>query len=256
MFDEYKAHPQHPYFANVAAYELKQHRDFKGALAAYATAATASPLVDNANVERARLLRFTDQAREQILDELARSSDTLTAYLALERGRDPDGERLEGAQAAYALLDHGQLAQAVTAAAKDKDISDKVTRFVGASEGASKQQIEAALALRGEVKARAALWPTIALAEREHRPHPQLDAQAREAFRGYDKYLLPFANDTFLKGEKGDRSTVEAALYRLPVDLQPYACVMAMVRASELAPGPCRKIVNTVLFASERPHFR
>lgn len=256
MFDEYKAHPQHPYFANVAAYELKQHRDFKGALAAYATAATALPLADNANVERARLLRFLDQATDQALDALARDSDTLTAYLVLERGRDPDGDRLDGAQAAYALLDHGQLAQAVTAAAKDKDIADKVTRYVGASTGAGKPQVEAALALRGPVKARAALWPTIALAEREHRPHPQLDAQARESFRGYDKYLLPFASDTFLKGEKGDRAPVEAALYRLPIDLQPYACVMAMVRAPELAPGPCRKIVSTLLFASERPHFR
>jgi hypothetical protein len=108
------------------------------------------------------------------------------------------------------------------------------------------------LGLSKEAPSEASLWPSIALAEREHQSHPALDAQARKELPEYDKALLPFATDSFLK----NRAAAEAALGQLSPEHQRHACVMALVRAAELAPAPCSKLATSALFASERPYFR
>jgi Zn-dependent protease with chaperone function len=54
----------------------------------------------------------------------------------------------------------------------------------------------------------------------------------------------------------GSCSGLEAELFKLPAELQASACVMALVRAGEKAPAPCRALATWYLFAAERPYFR
>jgi hypothetical protein len=131
-------------------------------------------------------------------------------------------------------------------------VYDVVLRLAAASEGASPALVSEALALTKPAESEASIWPSIALAEREHKTSPVLYAQARKEFPSFDKALLPFANETFLKS----RALAETALAGLPPEYQRSACVMALVRSAELAPAPCRKLAKSTLFASQRPYFR
>ena len=96
------------------------------------------------------------------------------------------------------------------------------------------------------------MWPTIALLEREQRPHAALDALALKQ-GPFAPHLLKFAEAAFLKGAP---AAVEAELWKLPAAQQPHACVMALVRVGAAAPSPCRELAKAALFASERPYFR
>jgi Zn-dependent protease with chaperone function len=252
ILEAYRSHPQHPYLANAAARQLLRQRDYASALTAFGVAAQAVPLQDSANLERARLLRMQGQDSSSRLDALARDSEPLALFLALERGRELDGDEVKGAARAYSMLAQGNLVGAVSAAQEDPEIRDNVLRLAAASGGASPALIKQALGLSKEAPSEASLWPSIALAEREHQSHPALDAQARKELPEYDKALLPFATDSFLK----NRAAAEAALGQLSPEHQRHACVMALVRAAELAPAPCSKLATSALFASERPYFR
>ena len=112
--------------------------------------------------------------------------------------------------------------------------------------------MDEALGRLDEAKDGPALWASIALAEREQRSHAVLDAAAQKR-SDLAPQLLQFADSKFLKA---DPAAAEAALWKLPADDQPQACVMALVRVSVAAPAPCRELAKTALFSSERPYFR
>lgn len=249
----HRANPAHPYLANAAGSELLRGGDYAGALKAYAVASREVPLADAANLAQARLLRVLDQATPQRLDALAQRSEGLAMLLALERGVSHDGDVLQGQETAFRSLAQGQLASALGVSGLEGGTRDTVLRLVGASDGATKQMVQAALELPGEAASQDALWPSIALAEREGRSHIVLDAQARKYFPGYERFMMPFVNEAFLKGNP---AAFERALSALPAEHQSYACVMALVRAGDKAPAACKKLAKASLFASERPYFR
>ncbi|RYZ04381.1 MAG: Zn-dependent protease with chaperone function [Myxococcales bacterium] len=249
----YRAHPSHPYLANAAGAELLRSSDFVGAVQAYATASAEPVLADGAGLAQARALRVLGQATSGRLDALARSSGPLASLLALERGVTSDGEAVEGDESAFRALAGGQLAAALGIKFVESATRDTVVRLAGASEGATKPMIQAALEMPGEAASDQALWPSIALAEREGKSHLVLDAQARKLSPDYERVMLPFAKEPFVKG---DRGTFERALAALPPEYQSYACVMALVRSGDAAPASCRKLAKGALFASERPYFR
>lgn len=248
----HRAHPTHPYLANAAGSELMRSFDFAGAAQAYSVASKEPVLADLANLTQARALRVLDQATAQRLDTLAKSSGPLSSLLALERGVMSDGEVIKEQERAYAALARGQLASALTAAV-DGETRDTIVRLVGASEGATRPMIQAALELAGEAQSDDALWPSIALAERESKSHLVLDAQARKLMPDYERAMLPFARGELVKG---DGAAFEGALSALPPEYQSHACVMALVRAADKTPPHCRKLARGALFASERPYFR
>jgi Zn-dependent protease with chaperone function len=243
----YRAHPQHPYLANMAGAQLKQRRDYVGARAAFKTAAGAAPLVDSANLELARLARIAGDATLVRLKALAQKSTSLTALLALE-----SGEVEEGPERAFSLLGQGELEQAVAVARPERDIYDIVLPFAAASDGASQALVDEALGMLDSVTQPSALWVGIALSERELRPHAALDAKVLKLGARAPE-MLKFADAKFLKGEPA--AAVEA-LWRLPANDQPVACVMALVRVNVSAPDPCLELAKAALFAVERPYFR
>jgi hypothetical protein len=146
----------------------------------------------------------------------------------------------------------GALDTAVSTAAPRKDIYSVVLPLAAASDGASRVLVDAALAKFDDLEQASAAWATIALAGREGKPHALLDASMQKADPEAPR-VLRFVDAAFLEG---DATTVEAELWKLSAENQPFACVVALVRAAERAPGPCRSFAKAALFASERPYFR
>jgi hypothetical protein len=245
--DAYRAHPSHPYLANMAGSQLRRRRDYSGATAAFTTASAAVPLQDGAYLERARLARITDEASASQLKAWASNSTSLASLLALE-----DGDVSDDAERSFSLLTRGELNGAVQLARAQPSILAIVLPLAAASDGASQTLVDEALGMLEQVTDPAALWPSLALAERELRPHAALDAKVAKLDSPVAE-VSRFADSKFLKG---DTAAVEAALWRLPAEDQPYACVMALVRVSVAAPAPCRGLAKAALFGSERPYFR
>jgi Zn-dependent protease with chaperone function len=242
----YRAHPSHPYLANMAGIQLLRRRDYRGADAAFATAAAAVPLRDGAYLERARLARISGDASASQLEGWASSSRSLASVLALEGGNvNDDAER------SFSLLTRGELPGAVQLARGQDDIFKLVLPLAAASDGASRALIDEALGMLDQVTDPSALWPSLALAERERRPHAALDARLAKLDSPVAE-MSKFADAKFLEG---NAAAIDSALWQLPAGDQPYACVMALVRVGDAAPAPCRAFAKAALFGSERPYF-
>jgi len=247
LLDAYRAHPAHPYLANMAGVELRRRRDYLGASAAFTRASLATPLTDTANLELARLARIAGEASPQRLKALAQGSTSLTALLALE-----NGDVAEGPERAFALLAKGDLQGAVALARPEREIFEMVLPFAAASDGASQSLVDEALEMLDGLTQPSTLWVGIALSEREQRSHAALDAKVLKLGPQAPE-MLKFADSKFLKGEP---SVVLETLWRLPANDQPLACVMALVRVNVAAPDPCLEFAKAALFVPERPYFR
>ncbi|HYQ14323.1 MAG TPA: M48 family metalloprotease [Polyangiaceae bacterium] len=244
--EQHRAQPNHPYFALAAARQLYLHGDYREAVTAYQAAAQLRMLRESANLAQARILRLIEPSWLGPVRALATESSELQMLLTLEMSDD-----VEGAEHAFALLDRGKLDEAVAAARSAPDLLPVVLRLAAASEGASHDLIDEALLLHAEPTV-VTVWPSIALAEREHRPHEELTAFAERSTPAA-KELLRFTSAELLEG---DRTQLEAALKHLPGELSVYGCVAALVREAERAPSDCRKLVKATLFSAERPFFR
>jgi Zn-dependent protease with chaperone function len=243
----HRLYPEHPYLANSAGHELMRRRDYVGATRAFESATRSAPLLDSASLELARLARISGTATASRIQMLAANSTSLASLLALE-----NGETVEGPERAISLLAHGDLDDAVATARPQPGVLAVVLQLAAASDGASQALVNEALARAEELPDGDAMWPTIALLEREQRPHAALDALASKQ-GPFAPHLLKFADAAFLKGAP---AAVEAELWKLPAAQQPHACVMALVRVGAAAPSPCRELAKAALFASERPYFR
>ncbi|MBK9265652.1 MAG: hypothetical protein IPM54_38415 [Polyangiaceae bacterium] len=246
--DEYGKHPYHPYIANAAGYELLRVKKYDEAMTAFEVAAGELPLSDGANLHIARILRVMGKGDDrEKLQKLAEESSFLSVLLAFETG-----EGMNESGRAYSQLAKGELVQAIATARLHPKALSMILPLAAASDGATREMIEEALRPSEEREASHAIWSTIALSEREGRPHESLDAVARKMAKDADK-LFPFAKLDFLK--KG-RAVVEPAMAKLGGDQQAQACTMAIVRSAEHAPPWCREYAKAYLFVGERPYFR
>lgn len=246
--DEYGKHPYHPYIANAAGYEFVRLKKYENAIQAFEVAADELPMSDAANLHIARILRVMGKGDDRDrLRKLADNSSILKLLLAYETG-----EGMSESGLAYSQLAKGELVQAIATARLHSKALTMVLPLAAASEGATREMIEEALRPSEEREASHAIWSTIALFEREGRPHEGVDAIARKMAKEADK-LFPFAKLDFLK--KG-RAVVEPAITKLDADQQAHACTMAIVRSAEHAPPWCREFVKAYLFVGERPYFR
>jgi hypothetical protein len=243
----YRQHPEHPYLANSAGHELMRRRDYAGATAAFESAAHPAPLLDSADLQLARLARIDGTATASRIQMLATNSPSLASLLAFETG-----EETKGPERAVSLLARGELDDAVATARPEPAVLAVVLQLAAASDGASQTLVDEALASADEKAGSSTMWATIALLEREQRPHASLDALALKQ-GAFAPQLLKFADAAFLKGAP---AAVEAELWKLPAAYQSHGCVLALVRAGKGAPAPCREFAKAALFASERPYFR
>ncbi|HYP90752.1 MAG TPA: hypothetical protein VEQ59_21425, partial [Polyangiaceae bacterium] len=191
---EHRAHPEHPYFALAAGRELFRSGDYEQAVAAYRSAARLPSLRETANLAQGRLLRLLEPRWLEPVRALAAESSELQMLLDLEMSDD-----IEGPEHAFALLDRGQLDEAVAVARPEADVLAVVLRLAAASEGASRALIDEALLLHAQ-PTMLTVWPSIALAEREQRPHRELSVFAEQA-TPLAPQLARFTDREFLEGD-------------------------------------------------------
>lgn len=248
FLDEYRKHPYHPYLANIAANELIRLKKYDDAIGALDVATSAAPLVEERTLLLARLLRVANA--KGLTDKLSRLADQSVMYkLALDaeagRGTTPTMQ-------AFYWMGLGRFSDAIAVAKTDPERMRDVFVLVAASEGASREYIDAFLGQPPAKRASAAIWSEIALLDREGQPHTDVDALAQQRIGGDAEKIFPFGKLDFLK--KG-RGPVEAAFAKLSLDQQAAACVMALVRRADLAPKGCRSLMNTYYFVPEKPYF-
>jgi hypothetical protein len=180
-----------------------------------------------------------------------RASPPLEQMVVLEQGRHDD-ESLSGPARAYALLAQGELEEAVAAAAPQPELAARVTRFAGASEGASPKLVSAALSLDpAQGLDYRTLWPSLALAVREHSPAERLREQARAIAPDDAGPLLELLD----RGVLTDPARGQEVISKLPIDQRQAALVMAAVLLDKAAPDAVTAPLNAMLFGPERPYF-
>jgi hypothetical protein len=177
----------------------------------------------------------------------------LTELLALELGQFPNGERIQQASlTAYAKLAEGNLKGAADQGIDDPLHGPRLTRLIGASRGATRQQIDAALALEETVGIDAdTLLPSVALLLRERRDAKALLTRVPEFFdRDEQEVLVRFFEPAALLKESGTADTLTSKLAPRSRGL---AYTTAVVILGEKAPTLWLIGARKLLFSYERP---
>lgn len=249
FLDEFRSHPHHPYFADIAANELVREGKYFDAISALEVATSVLALAEERSVYLARLIRVVNSpGLDDKFAQMAQTSMMFKMALDVEVGQGAT----PGTQAFY-WLGVGRLSDAMAIAKTDPGKFRDIFVFVAASEGASRTYVDEFLKLPAIHEATDATWAEIALLDREGRAHADLDALIKRSSGVYAEKVLPFGTIGFLK--KG-RTIVESTLAKLPLDQQAPACVMALIRDAALAPKSCRALVKAYYFFPEKPYFK
>ncbi len=195
----------------------------------------------------ARLKRYHDPAAD--LSDLAQHSQQLATLLMFEKG-DAAGSPAQGV---YRELGRGELNLALMHAVGDPEREAYVLRLVGASDGASAEQVKRAMALAPEQGMSAnAAWLRLALAMREGENLTPHRALALKAGAHFGARVVAFL-DSVSKG--ADPRVSERLLDGVDMEVRAHAYSAAMVLVRGKVPEAWRTIVQRVLFCAERPYF-
>jgi Zn-dependent protease with chaperone function len=156
------------------------------------------------------------------------------------------------ADSAYAALNRGALGQALAGAKGDPGHAARMRRLVGASDGASAAQVQAALdepMLDGTDPN--TLLVSAALALRQGRDAEPYWVQAG-VLGEHGPRVRRFIEDA----RAGKYLEAEQSLGDMPMELRALAYAAGVVAAGEGAPARWRKMARLLLFAPERPYLR
>jgi hypothetical protein len=250
MMAAYKRWPDNPWLAYSAAYIQMQGLNPEKAIPELNMVRAHLPLLaSSASLELARLHRLAADG-ENVL-RLANKSPQLERLLAYERG---DGKP-DAPERAYARLQAGELAQALSTATGNDWQQAQVLRLAAASDGATGDMVKRALALPPEQGMDGATLPlSVALALKhgaDPKPYVAISAKAFERYHAPMMAFLsalqrgadPLASETMLLG-------------RVPMEIRAYAYNAGMVLLGPKTPPAWRQFSRRLLFASERPFFR
>ena len=152
----------------------------------------------------------------------------------------------------YAALARGELAKALEGAKADPALAARMRRLVGASDGASAAQVQAALdmpVLDGIDQG--TLLISAALALRHGRDAEPYWAQARSLHQ-YGPRLRHFVE----AAKSGKFMEAEQSLGAMPMEARALAYSAGVVASGDAAPARWRKMARLMLFAPERPYQR
>jgi Zn-dependent protease with chaperone function len=190
-------------------------------------------------VQLERLQRLLDG---EIKARPTRAGSKLASMVQVERADDNP----------YAALARGALDQATAGAKGDPALAARMRRLVGASDGASAAQVQAALdapVLDGIDQG--TLLISAALALRHGRDAEAYWAQFNTLHQ-YGPRLRKFIEDA----RAGKYQEAEQALGTMPMEARALAYTAGVVAAGDAAPARWRKMSRLVLFAPERPYLR
>jgi len=242
-------HDNHPYFALGASSGALAKGEYEKGISHIEVALRylkGSPLTEQAAASWARALRMLEGPGAD-LSNVALQSDSVAMMQAAEAGEAGLGQ-------VYMRLARGELDRAIDRPADVVGVhGDRITRLVGASDGATEGQIRAALELPIDRGLDLGTAPfALALAAKHGRPTADLEAFLREAFDDQAASLLVFADKAALT----DGTPLESRLDGIRFELRGYAIAMACVLLGEDAPEGWRRDATAQLFAPERPYFR
>jgi hypothetical protein len=182
------------------------------------------------------------------LRNLYRDNDSLRFFESIATGRDMDLPE----SSAYNHLANGRLAQSIQAARNLPGTRERLFRLVGASDGASHDQIVAALTVpNDEGIDEASVWPAYALAVREKADTTALTAAIDKLDDPDSKAVLQFiaavhqgATDTATKHLAGTTPRMRGQAYSA-----------AAVLLGQRCPAAWRQSAKRLLFTPERPYL-
>ena len=179
------------------------------------------------------------------MDRLAEASGRVRNLRLADIGRDADSS----IDSAYAALAAGRLADALA----PSDIPPRLVRLVGASDGANKAEVAAALALAPDSGLDGAtLWPSVALAVREGRDYSALLAAAN-IHQSAPPTMLRFLE---IVHHGGSKVAAERVVSELDLERRAQAYVIGIVLLGDRAPAEWRRRAKRLLFVPERPFIR
>ena len=199
-------------------------------------------------VDLARIHRLVG-SDSSVVSKLARGSDLLEYFMALETGEGMDSI----AELGYSALRDGNLDQALKLAHQDSVIEARVLRLAAASDGASQELQARALALDPSAGVdQDTRWASIALAIRSGRDHTPFLPSGDEVAPSELRRMLRFVE----LASAGEARNAEESLSGLSPVLRGHAYSMASTVLGARAPAEWKRAATRLLFASERPAFR
>jgi hypothetical protein len=240
-----------PWVDNDAAYAYANYAQWEDAAPLLDQASSSLPqLADSTVVELARVTRVRGQGDLPTLYSLAEKSWQLQWLLMMETGKNWNAKAV---MRAYPELAKGHLDKALTLAQADPSIEAGVLRLAAASDGASADLAQRALALPvGDGLDENTFWASVALAAREKRDYSELLAHAPQWQEAWVPQMRAFLESVV---QQKPESESEGQLTRLPAELRGQAYSMAVVVLGKKAPLHWRSAARTLLFSMERPYF-
>lgn len=249
-FDRYAGDPDRPLIALALAWDAAGRGAWSDALNLLETARAHPSAADGAAQLEARVRRVqwalseSERGGPPIPFDSLLLSDLAARSAALARQLD-DERREDGP---FVELSRGQLDEAL-ARAQTQELRRYVERLVGASEGATRSQIERALEVPSEERPLAAEW-LAALWIRERGSVPNgLAAAIRAENPQWDELSRWLLSLRAQGGASADREV-------LPGFARPTAMAMATIVLGGRAPIAWRTVARAFFFTSERPYFR
>jgi hypothetical protein len=242
--------PEHGWFAYAAGYDEWESGRSAEALATLETARRQlRPVSQYVAVDIARIRRLLDRDSSDVMKSLSASSEELQALMAFNGG----AKSTSVAARAYAALAVGELDKALRIAQRDSEVAPSILRMVAASDGATPEMQERALALDPKLgMGPNTRWASVALALRAGRDYATLLDSS-----DFSPQNLGRLNHFLVLVRAGkDLTAAEHALDGLPPLYRGQGYSMGVIVLGEKAPASWRVAAKRLLFASERPYFK
>ena len=231
-------------------YTHAEHARWSDALTALDTARKRVPaMTERFALDTMRLRRMASRDGGAQSADLARQSDTLRYYMSLASGAGLQ----PGMDMAYHYVARGELDAAVKEELRDEQERARVLRLAAASDGASREIIDRALALPlDQGMDPDIMWTALGLALRERRDPAPYAAAIREYKDENAEKMLEFITAVRASTNPAD---AEQLLDGLPIEARGQAYSAALVILGSRAPAEWRRAADRLLFVPERPYF-
>jgi Zn-dependent protease with chaperone function len=246
----YAKAPHNGWVAAAMGYMHAGHGHWSDALAALNTARAQVPaMTERFALDTMRLRRMLSRDGDVSSNDLAQQSNTLQYYLSLVSGAGLQ----PGSEMAYHRIARGELNAAVNEPVQNPQEAARILRLAAASDGASRQIVERALALPMDQGFDAdTMWVALGLALRERRDPAPYVAAIRENKDDNAEKMLQFITAARSSTNPAD---AERLLDGLPLEARGEAYSAALVILGSRAPAAWRRGADRLLFVPERPYF-
>ena len=248
--DLYAKTPQNGWLAMAAGYTYMQHARWADAVAPLDTARQQLPTMrERLALDTLRVRRMLSVDGDAQSSDLAGHSEALSYYMTLKSGAGLQ----PGTDMAYHHLGRGAPDIAAQELAGDAKADRRVLRLAAASDGATSEIVDAALALPLDQGIDPdTIWTALALALRERKdPAPYL-AIVREYKIADAQQILDFITAV---RTSTNHAEAERLLDGLDIVLRGHAYSTALVLLGPRTPEDWRRAANRLLFIAERPYF-